>query len=78
LTTATRTRATVAVPQGLDVDDAIAARHDIAVVQPLGIVELMHAHGLHVESMGRAADDDPILFECAAAAGTVAAQTVER
>jgi hypothetical protein len=78
LTTATRTRAIVAVPAGLAVDDAIAARHEIEPVDALGVVDLMHAHGLHVASMGRAADDDPILFECAAAAGTVAARRVER
>jgi hypothetical protein len=74
LTTATRTRATVAAPAGLPVDDAIASRHDIVFVEPVGIVELMHERGLEVASMGRAAADDPILFECGAAAGSVAAQ----
>jgi hypothetical protein len=76
LTTATRIRATVAVPEGLPIDDRIAARHDIVRVEPLGIVDLMRARGLEVASMGRAAGDDPLLFECAAAAGTVAAQHV--
>jgi hypothetical protein len=74
LTTATRSRVTVAVPDGLAVPDAIAARHDLVAVPAQGIVGLMEARGLHVESMGRSAADDPLLFESAAAAGAVAAQ----
>jgi hypothetical protein len=77
LTTATRTRAVVAIPDELDADDsAIAARHDIVRVPTVGIIELLAAHGLRVESMGRAAADDPWLFECAAAAGIVAVDRI--
>lgn len=76
LTTATRTRAVVAAPDGLEIDERIRARHDVVRVPRLGIVERMAAHGLDVVSMGRPAADDPILFECGAAAGTVAAHTL--
>jgi hypothetical protein len=76
LTTATRSRITVAVPAMLPLDKRIAERHDVVRVDPLGIVELMADHGLEVASMGRTAADDPILFECGAAAGTVAAHQV--
>jgi hypothetical protein len=74
LTLATHVRAAVAVPEGLDVDPEIEDRHEIVRVPECGIVAKMHAAGLEVASMGRPAADDPILFECAAAAGTVAAQ----
>ena len=74
LTTATRTRVTVALPEGLDVDPAPLARHELVRVPSVGIVARMEAHDLDVRSMGRPAADDPWLFECAAAAGTVAAR----
>jgi hypothetical protein len=74
LTLATHVRATVAAPDGLDLDAEIEARHDIVRVPECGIVERMAAAGLTVTSMGRPAADDPLLFECAAAAGTVAAR----
>ena len=73
LTVATRSRVVVPVPAGLEVPAELAARHEIVPVDPVGIVGRMEEHGLHVVSMGRAAADDPLLFECAAAAGTVAA-----
>lgn len=74
LTLATHTRVTVAALDGLELDPDIEARHDIVRVPECGIVEKMAAAGLGVTSMGRPAADDPLLFECAAAAGTVAAQ----
>jgi hypothetical protein len=74
LTLATQVRVVVAAPDGLDVDTEIEARHDIVRVPELGIVARMDAAGLAVTSMARPAADDPLLFECAAAAGTVAAQ----
>jgi hypothetical protein len=39
-------------------------------------VGLFAAHDLHVESMGRSATEDPVLFEAAAAAGVLAARAV--
>ncbi len=45
-------------------------------VAPIGIVELMAVSGLHVDSMGRPATADPILFEAGAAAGVVAARAL--
>jgi hypothetical protein len=56
----------------------IAARHEVVDVAPVGIVELMEGHDLHVVSMGRPARDDPVLFEMAAAAGRCAALRVAR
>jgi hypothetical protein len=76
LTTATRGRVKVAAPAHLVVPVPIAERHELVTVPEQRIVERMEALGLHVESMGRAAIDDPILYECAAAAGIVAAGAV--
>jgi hypothetical protein len=56
----------------------IAARHEVVDVAPIGIVDLLEAHGLRVVSMGRPARDDPVLFESAAAAGRLAAARVAR
>jgi hypothetical protein len=74
LTIATHTRVVVAIPEGLALDAEIEARHDIVRVLECGIVGQMAAAGLAVTSMGRPAAEDPLFFECAAAAGTVAAQ----
>jgi hypothetical protein len=74
LTLATHTRVTVATPDGFELDSEIEARHDIVRVPECGIVERMAGAGLTVASMGRPATEDPLPFECAAAAGTVAAQ----
>jgi hypothetical protein len=52
---------------GLDV------RHDVVEVDPPDVLGLLAAHDLHVVSMGRAADADPVLFATAGAAGTLAA-----
>jgi hypothetical protein len=86
LTVATRSRVTVPLPCVGGVEEArlrddlrtagLDARHEIVGVAPLGAVELLDAHGLHVVSMGRPAADDPVLFEAAAAAGTLAAHSV--
>ena len=60
-----------------DLDEAgISAKHEVVEVAPAGIVQLLRAHNLPVVSMGRPAADDPVLFEAAAAAGTVAAARV--
>jgi hypothetical protein len=74
LTLATQARVTVAAPEGLDLDAEIEGRHDIVRLPALGIAARMERAGLTVASMGRPAADDPVLFECAAAAGTIAAQ----
>jgi hypothetical protein len=85
LLTATRSRVRIAVPEASwrDVCAALvdgeldpADRHEMIPVAPIGIVELMTAKGLHVESMGRPAAVDPVLFEAAAAAGVVAARAL--
>jgi len=64
-----RLRAGVAAA-GLDV------RHDVVAVKPPDILGLFERHSLAVTSMGRPAAADPVLFACAAAAGTVAAELV--
>jgi hypothetical protein len=51
-------------------------RHEVIDVPPAGIIELLAHPDLAVVSMGRPAADDPVLFEAAAAAGTVAAARV--
>ncbi len=72
LTIATHVRARIAIPQGLLVDGL--DRHELVPAAPVGIVALMADAGLDVTSMGRPAADDPILFECAGAAGVLAAE----
>ena len=84
LTVACRSRVFVALPAvgGQEEkrlrDDLNAAgidqRHDIVAIEPPDILALMSAHGLDVTSMGRPAAADPILFQSAAAAGTLAAR----
>ena len=76
LTIGTQSRVTVAAPPSLDVPAAIAARHDIQLVDPLDIVALLDTAGLDVSSMDRPAAADPVLFECAAAAGIFAGQHI--
>jgi uncharacterized protein DUF3866 len=51
-------------------------RHDVVAVKPPDILGLFAHHGLAVTSMGRPATADPVLFACAAAAGTLAAELV--
>jgi hypothetical protein len=84
LTVACRSRVTVALPavggtaeQRLRADLAgagIDTRHDVVALEPPDVLALMSEHGLHVSSMGRPAAADPILYQSAAAAGTLAAQ----
>jgi len=52
------------------------ARHDIVTVKPPDVLGLFERHGLAVTSMGRPAAADPVLFACAAVAGTLAAELV--
>jgi hypothetical protein len=81
---ATRERVLVAVPK-LD-DPALEARvrtdlrsagidrrHDLVEVDAPDALGLLDAHALRVVSMGRPAADDPVLFQAASAAGTLAA-----
>jgi hypothetical protein len=85
LLTATRSRVRIAVPEGswsdvcaalIDYELDPAGRHEMIPVAPIGIIELMASFGLHVDSMGRPAAVDPVLFEAAAAAGVVAARAL--
>jgi hypothetical protein len=60
-----------------DLDQSgISARHEIVDVDPIDVIAALGRHGLKIESMGRPAADDPVLFEAAAAAGVVAARVV--
>lgn len=81
---ACRSRVLVALPLvGGDAEQALRAdlresgideRHEVVEIDGGDALDLLAAHGLSVTSMGRRAEDDPILFECAAAAGRVAAE----
>lgn len=51
-------------------------RHECVDVDPPDVLGLFAEHGLSVVSMGRAADDDPVLFLAAAAAGALAADRI--
>src|SRR5215213_2452686 len=84
---AARDRAQVAVPHLADPvhdrrlrDDIVAAgidrRHDLVDVDAPDALALFAQHGLRIVSMGRPAEEDPALFQAAAAAGTLAARTV--
>jgi uncharacterized protein DUF3866 len=84
LTVATRSRVIVPFPTvGGDEERQLRAdltaneldqRHDIVPVEPVDAVALLEQRGLRVVSMERPAADDPVLFEAAAASGTVAAE----
>jgi hypothetical protein len=85
LLTATRSRIRVAVPEHawddvraalVDVELDPGGRHEMVRVSPIGIVDLMKTHGLDIDSMGRPATTDPVLFEAAAAAGVLAARAL--
>jgi hypothetical protein len=88
LTTGCRSRVLVALPAvggeaeaRLRADLAgagIDARHDVVAIDTPDVLGLFAAHGLDVSSMGRPAAADPILFQAAAAAGTLAAQRASR
>ncbi|HEV7524984.1 MAG TPA: DUF3866 family protein [Acidimicrobiia bacterium] len=54
----------------------IDTNHELVDVAPVGVIELFATRNLQIESMGRSAADDPVLFETAAAAGVLAARAV--
>jgi hypothetical protein len=54
-----------------------ACSHEVVDVAVPDITDLFAAHGLEIASMGRPAADDPLFFAAAAAAGIVAADTVQ-
>jgi hypothetical protein len=57
-----------------DLDAAgIEHRHNVVEVDAPDVLALFARHGLEIESMGRRADEDPALFQAAAAAGAMAA-----
>jgi len=66
-----RARAAVATVPGAPIerDD-----HDVVVVDPVPVAEWLDARDLRVTSMGRGPADDPLFFDAASAAGTVAAR----
>jgi hypothetical protein len=86
LTVGTRSRVTVPVPAlggAVEADlhtalaaTGIAARHDVVTVTIPDVLAAFADHGLRISSMGRPAADDPILFQCAAAAGVAAVTPV--
>lgn len=49
------------------------ARHDVRVIAPPPMAELLDDAGLRVTTMGRGPADDPVFFAAAGAAGTLAA-----
>ncbi len=53
-------------------ESGIDERHSVINLPSIGIVELMDDRGLNVSSMGRAAHEDPLFFESAAAAAQLA------
>jgi hypothetical protein len=66
----TRSRVLVAAPhEGAYVD----TRHDVRLVSPPAIPELLRDAGLRVTTMGRSPAEDPLFFEAAGAAGALAA-----
>jgi hypothetical protein len=66
----TRSRVLVASPEAGAFDDP---RHDVRVVDPPPMAELLTDAGLRVTTMGRGPADDPLFFAAAGAAGTLAA-----
>jgi hypothetical protein len=58
-----------------ELDEAgIGGRHTVVDVDPIHVVARFAELGLHISSMGRPAEEDPVLFEAAAAAGVLAAE----
>jgi hypothetical protein len=80
---ACRSRVTVPVPLVGGAEEArlradlaaagLDARHEVVSVRPPDVLALFDRHRLAVQSMGRPAAADPVLFACAAAAGALAA-----
>jgi hypothetical protein len=54
----------------------IDTRHDVVEVEVPDIVKLFAEHDLDIVSMGRRAEEDPVLFQAAGAAGIVAVDTM--
>ena len=83
---ATRSRVLVPVPCVGGEDEAriradlalagIDVRHDVVDVPPPDVLGLFARHDLHIVSMGRPAEADPVMFQAAAAAGLVAAERI--
>ena len=88
LRVASRERVRVAMPAGdgdeerqvrADLAEAgIDVRHDVVSVDPPDVIALFADHGLMVQSMGRPAVDDAMLFRAGAAAGALAAESLSR
>jgi Protein of unknown function (DUF3866) len=84
---ACRERVIVPVPRLDPVDGArlhadlesagVDRRHDVIDVDVPDVLALFAQHDLQITSMGRPAEDDPVLFQSAAAAGVVAARHLE-
>lgn len=81
LTVGTQCRAVVPIAQdGTDAaglvaqcaESGIADRHHVVTVDTPPVLDGFARHALAISSMGRPAADDPVLFECAAAAGAAA------
>ena len=81
---ACRSRVTVPVPLVGGAEEArlranlaaagLDARHHVVGVKAPDVLALFERHRLAVQSMGRPAAADPVLFACAAAAGALAAE----
>jgi len=56
----------------------ITDRHDVIDVAPPDVLALLERHGLHIASMGRPAGDDPVLYQAAGAAGSLAVEALHR
>ncbi len=69
-----RSRVLVAAPAAGVVDEP---RHDVRVVAPPPMAELLADAGLRVTTMGRGPEEDPVFFAAAGAAGTLAAELLE-
>jgi hypothetical protein len=64
-----RIRADLATP-------GVGDRHRLVDVEPPDVLGHFARRGLRITSMGRAAEDDPVLFEAAGAAGALAAAAI--
>jgi hypothetical protein len=69
----TRSRVLVACPPEAHFE---SPRHDVRVVDVPPIGALLADAGLHVTTMGRGPDQDPLFFQAAGAAGTLAASLI--
>lgn len=84
LSVACRSRVSIALPAvGGEIEarlrhdlhaSGLDSRHDVVPVATPDVLSLFAHHDLHVVSMGRPAEEDPILFLAAAAAGALAAR----